>query len=456
MKLYFFLCSCVLILCSFTKKDVIVTIEIQKNRYTQPDTALVFVDESRTLKVIPDDRGIFTVTVKDIPAEGRYAQLKNLFHFKTFYLEQGKDLHISIGASGLFDEVYFTGAGADKAQLCNTRDIKTPGQQYNPDLYKMDQRLFDNYMLRMYNANKRFLYSKNMERPFLQKEVERMRCVLFSQYGRYPIQHLSATKSGEFKIEKSFLRFIKDSLLVESLPLTYLKEYQDLLKSLLYAYGMGYNDNLQELEGQMEIITTHFTHPAILELLTHEFVMAYARKSGLEDIPEYVKLYNKYVKAPRLLQEFEKMKESWTHLRKGRAAPDFSYKDENGKTVTLSSLRGKYVMIDIWATWCGGCKEELPALAQLQEEFKGRNIAFVGLSIDKPERKEEWITMVKEKEIPGIQVNTEGDMSFVTAVNMTIIPRYLLIDPQGRIYDADLPRPSTSMLKEALNAINDL
>ncbi|MEO9020961.1 MAG: TlpA disulfide reductase family protein [Ginsengibacter sp.] len=443
---------------SFTKKDVTVTIHIQKNYYSQPDTALVLVDNDVTTKVVPNANGIFKITIKDIPLEGRYAQLKDMFQYKTFYLEPGKDLNISIGNSMLGSDVYFTGAGADKAQFCNTRDIRKIDDPYNPELYKMNQKSFDNFMSRVFNANKRYIFSKNMDQNFLKKEVERMRYVLFSQYGRYPIQHMVATKSSSdsFKIEKSFSRFIKDSLLRESLPLTYLKEYQETLINLLYSYGMGYDDNLQELEGEMEIITTHFTHPVILELLIHEFVMAYGRKASFEDIPQYVELYKKYVKSPVRLQEFEKLKASWAHLLKGQPAPDFSYKDQNNTTVKLSSLRGRYVLVDIWATWCGACREELPALSRLEEEFKNRNIAFVGLSIDKPDRKSQWINMVKEDGLPGIQVITEGDMSFVDAVNMTIIPRYLLIDPKGRIYDADLPRPSTPMLKEVLNSIKDL
>ena len=65
-----------------------------------------------------------------------------------------------------------------------------------------------------------------------------------------------------------------------------------------------------------------------------------------------------------------------------RAAPDFHYIDTSGKVVTLSSLKGKYVYIDVWATWCGPCKQELPYFKEVADAYKGRNMYFVGLSID--------------------------------------------------------------------------
>lgn len=143
-------------------------------------------------------------------------------------------------------------------------------------------------------------------------------------------------------------------------------------------------------------------------------------------------------------------------MAKGKIVPDFKYEDPDGKLIDLSSFRGKFVLIDIWATWCGACVEELPKMIELEKEFKDRNIVFVGLSIDKADRKKTWLSFVKDRELPGVQVTTEGDMTFVNAVNMTIIPRYLLIDPEGKIFDADLPRPSNPGLKKFLNSIKGL
>ena len=70
--------------------------------------------------------------------------------------------------------------------------------------------------------------------------------------------------------------------------------------------------------------------------------------------------------------------------------------------MTLRDFRGKYIYIDMWATWCGPCQKELPFLKKLEEKFKGRNIVFVGLSIDQDKAK--WAARVKSGALSGTQL----------------------------------------------------
>ena len=70
-------------------------------------------------------------------------------------------------------------------------------------------------------------------------------------------------------------------------------------------------------------------------------------------------------------------------LKEGDQAPTFKYLDINGKEVSLSDLKGKYVYIDIWATWCGPCTGELPHLKELEKKMHGKKIVFVSISCDK-------------------------------------------------------------------------
>ncbi|MDM8146478.1 TlpA disulfide reductase family protein [Bacteroides eggerthii] len=137
-------------------------------------------------------------------------------------------------------------------------------------------------------------------------------------------------------------------------------------------------------------------------------------------------------------------------LKKGDASPSFSYKDINGKTVTLESLKGKIVYIDVWATWCPPCRAELPALKELEEKY-GEKMHFVSISCDQDKTK--WETMVKEKELKGIQLHIGTDRSFMQAYAISGIPRFILLDEAGKIISSDMTRPSNPETGKVLESL---
>ena len=95
-------------------------------------------------------------------------------------------------------------------------------------------------------------------------------------------------------------------------------------------------------------------------------------------------------------------------------------------------------------------------MKELDAEYRGKDLAIVSLSIDKMENKEKWKSMVRDQNLTGIQILADQDWrsEFVTAYNITGIPRFILIDPEGNIYDANAPRPSDPRLKALLNSLS--
>jgi thiol-disulfide isomerase/thioredoxin len=136
-------------------------------------------------------------------------------------------------------------------------------------------------------------------------------------------------------------------------------------------------------------------------------------------------------------------------------SPSFAYENANGDTTRLESLRGKYVFIDVWATWCAPCIAELPALQKIEERYADKNIAFVGLSIDEKRSHTKWKRFIIEKSPGGIQVIADNAWrsSFTKAYGIDSIPRFILIDPDGRVVNADAPRPSSPKLMEELDRV---
>lgn len=153
---------------------------------------------------------------------------------------------------------------------------------------------------------------------------------------------------------------------------------------------------------------------------------------------------------------YEKENAMASAFKPGTPSPKFNYPDTSGKNISLDDLKGKYVYVDVWATWCAPCKREIPYLKELDKEYKDKEIAIVSLSIDKMEHKEKWMTMVKDKNLTGIQIMADKDWNsdFVTAYNIKGIPRFILIDKEGNILDSDAPRPSDPRLKELFNSLD--
>lgn len=144
-------------------------------------------------------------------------------------------------------------------------------------------------------------------------------------------------------------------------------------------------------------------------------------------------------------------------LDPGQPSPKFeNYENYAGGTTSLDELKGRYVYIDVWATWCGPCKYEIPFLKKLEETYHNKNIQFVSISVDKQKDKEKWKKMIFEQELKGIQLITDNDFntSFINDYKIRGIPQFILLDPKGNIVKANAPRPSDEKLTALFNELN--
>ncbi|MDO5977844.1 TlpA family protein disulfide reductase [Flavivirga spongiicola] len=133
----------------------------------------------------------------------------------------------------------------------------------------------------------------------------------------------------------------------------------------------------------------------------------------------------------------------------------FTYKDIEGKEVSFKDFKGKYVYIDVWATWCGPCKAEIPHIQKLEKELHDKDIQFVSISLDKPKSHETWKNFVEKEALSGIQLIAEDAFNSRLAKDYKIksIPRFLLFDKDGVIVDSNAKRPSNPELKTQLEQL---
>lgn len=136
-------------------------------------------------------------------------------------------------------------------------------------------------------------------------------------------------------------------------------------------------------------------------------------------------------------------------------APSFDYENHAGGKTKLEDLKGKYVYIDVWATWCGPCRQEIPSLKAIEEKYHGKNIAFVSISVDAEKDHDKWKTFVTDKALGGIQLYADKSWNsdFTKAFEINSIPRFIIIDPNGNVLDADAARPSNPKLQAQLDKL---
>lgn len=124
------------------------------------------------------------------------------------------------------------------------------------------------------------------------------------------------------------------------------------------------------------------------------------------------------------------LEEAAAKLEEGRPVPDFKLKDIDGEYVSLSSFKGKYVLLDFWGTWCGWCIKGIPDMKAYYEKYKDK-IEFVG--IDCRDTEEEWREGVKKHELPWINLYNGEGKEIVMSYGIQGYPTKIIIDPEGNL-----------------------
>ncbi|WP_286841970.1 MULTISPECIES: TlpA disulfide reductase family protein [Sphingobacterium] len=164
------------------------------------------------------------------------------------------------------------------------------------------------------------------------------------------------------------------------------------------------------------------------------------RRLKVRQIEDLWDSLNDPLKQTSLGKEFRRQIDRMSAVQIGKIAPDFSARDTSGNLVSLNSLKGKYLLLDFWASWCGPCREENPYVLKAYQKFKAKNFEILGISLDDETTKEKWLKAIQEDQLVWKQVSDlKGWQSEVAELyHVRGIPQNFLLDPKGLIIATNL------------------
>ena len=173
-------------------------------------------------------------------------------------------------------------------------------------------------------------------------------------------------------------------------------------------------------------------HPASA-VSAYFVVKDFAYKLDLEGMKAVRAKFDASLDGTEYVKQIESMIARMEKVQVGSVAPDFTLPDVDGNPVSLSSFRGKYVLVDFWAAWCPDCRKENPNIVAAWEKYKDKNFAVLGVSLDR--NRDQWLAAIEKDGLKWTQVSDLKYWSSDAAVLYCIrwIPMSFLIDPEGKI-----------------------
>jgi len=423
-----------------------------------------FDKQTDTLKL--DETGKFTgiITV----AKSGYASLIQGKESTKMFLIPGQNLQVSIDTKEFDETIAYTGENEKINNYLAKNCLANEKMNLNPRvLFALEEEAFIAKTDSVYKVKLQLLADLKTEAPKLNPEFEKLENarLLYSwaiNYNSYPGYHAYLSRNKEYKPSEKIEAY-KNKIDLNQAELLELSEY----KNFISAYIGGKANKLMEKDESYEKNMTGYTkakfaaiqqnanNKEVVGYLTFATTLTYIDREGANVDQEIMDKFKEICTNQEWIKKVQEKVAKWSKLAKGQPAFDFNGQDIEGKKVALSDLKGKYVYVDVWATWCGPCRGELPHLEKLEKEFHGKNVAFVSMSVDT--NKEAWKKMVSEKQMKGIQLHAAKAFKSSICKDYMIngIPRFMLFDMEGNIINVNAPRPSGN-IKEVLNKLENI
>lgn len=389
-----------------------------------------------TLKL--DKPGFYNLTLGGIP--------------QSIFIDQGDALHINAETKNDKLELSFEGEGAiENNYIINKIGVIGFSDAGASELFSKNEEDFKVAVENFKNGNIKALDAlANIDEKFKDLEQKNLNYETLTLYNDYENGHRYFAKDRSFKVSEDFLPEALTNMQFDDVD-SY--ENSEVYKKL--AINSSIDAVFSELNNLTDATPENIKQLADLKIPALkndviDFVGTMLISPGNDKMEELYTFFSANTTSEKVQEKLTATFEKNKNLQKGMPSPKFvDYENNAGGTMSLDDLKGKYVYVDVWATWCGPCIAEIPSLKEIEKAYHDENIEFVSASIDTPVAYNKWKSMIVDKELGGTQLLADNawQSQFVQDYGIDGIPRFILIDPNGNIVSADAPRPSDDALK---------
>ena len=411
---------------------------------------LLLLQNDEVVKEIPVQAdGTFRDTIREIGDNHFYYLVENPAVQTPLYLANGTNMELTLNEE--VSKTMVSGSQTKQTQYLiernsfindriNGADSNLFGQK--PQEFKENVKAFFAELdkkLKAYGFDEEFV--KNQEKWTNYKFVEYL--TIFPTYHRYT--------SGDEAILPDDFYAERDGIDYDNAEeFRTIDTYRDLVRSKFYTIINNPNDaeNIKKFISEVNALKSDNIRA---DLAKGTLQLISPSSTVNKEIFDFI---NKNVTDEKVKEAAKKAYDVATKLTSGSPSPKFSnYENFNGGTTSLDDFKGKVTYIDIWATWCLPCRGEIPALKELEKKFHGKDVAFVSISID--QNKDEWKEFVKSQDLKGVQLFAENafESQFIQDYGIRQIPTFIIIDKEGKIVNADAPRPSSDEITGLLEGL---
>ncbi|MBD0832564.1 TlpA family protein disulfide reductase [Aestuariibaculum sediminum] len=403
------------------------------------------IDYSIKDTLLLDNSGKFSDTL-NLPS-GFYNLSINNNRIK-LYFNEGKNLNIAYNADSNLNTIKFTGSNAPENIFLQQKSVLVDSFfSDRQKLYNLKPSEFKIKLNKLNTSITSILESqKGLPDNFIKLEKNNLTYYDIIQLNGY--SRTVKNKGDEYAIPHDYSTSLDSIDFNNENDYFYSSSYRTLFSNHYQrkASELSKKDSVNFSIALLKIIESYPN-----EKIKNHYLLqtVYSGYRYVNDFETYFNLFNRLSTNDQHKKFISQKYEERRKVAPGKDSPEFNdYENYAGGTSSLKDFRGKYVYIDVWATWCGPCRYEIPYLKEIEKSYHDKNIAFVSISVDTQRSQKLWRSTIKKQELGGVQLLAPNDWNstFVKDYLITGIPRFILIDPSGKIVNYNAPRPSEQSL----------
>ena len=428
-----------LVLCSFACQDKTIC-TLSGDIKTGRVSTISFQGNDTTFNITPDSNGHFSVT---IPAQkipfvtlAGVVEDENKWQFSTpVYLKAGTNIHMTMNFVNTKSE--FKTKDDNNQALQNFREHS---QEQNQNLWTTTpapdsvEHFLSHFIEKAREINATL---------HLNKEVQEYITTWAN------IRYLSAVLNLKFIYSRIPDWEVPSNLKLPSIPQTCDIAYWKMFYDCPMHVSTYLNQHSRVPEEQLRLLQEQFKTLDLRIEVTNRIIENYLRNYSYSD-ENYSRLEKLTAELPNRENILKRYRAKQYSII-GAPIPDVSFEDKNGNKHKLSDFKGKYIYIDLWASWCSPCVGEVPYLQNLEKKLKNKNVVFVSISLDS--HRSEWEQKMEQLKMHGNQWRATDD-TFAGMLNVNGIPHFLIYGKDGRLLEYKTLRPSDSKILEKLESLH--